>query len=249
MKPSARRRVEREFAALIERDGDHCSLCHQPLKHNSKIYGGITKAGETALTSDCCASKLKETVVSGVYMDGPIVSLPLSKSPSGSRVLPPSDADEAVSRLQDYVAEVDRLSADIATRAGISQQKTIMNFEDSPWKDDDRAWFEANPERSHRLRKLYAGEDVTLVPPGQSVTTPPPFHENQVLIRQVQPGQRVKKLFCRNLATPIPEVEDVFHAIFDIVTGRREGVITTKEVADLASRYASPAANSERKPN
>jgi len=249
MKPSARRRVEREFTALIERDGDHCSLCRQPLKHNAKTYGGITRAGETALTSDCCASQLKETVISGVYMDRPLGAFPFSENASGSRTLSPSEADEAVSRLQGYVAEVDRLGADIANRGGVAQHKTIVNFENSPWKEDDRAWFEVNPGRSHRLRKLYAGEDITLVPQGQSVMTPPPFHENQVLIRQVQPGQRVRQLFCRSLSTPIPDVDAVLHAIFDIVAERREGVISAKEVAALAGRYGSPAANSGRTPN
>jgi hypothetical protein len=35
---------------------------------------------------------------------------------------------------------------------------STVNMIDHPWKGDDRAWFENNPERAHRLRKPFPGE-------------------------------------------------------------------------------------------
>jgi hypothetical protein len=79
-------------------------------------------------------------------------------------------------------------------------------------------------------------------PPDAVPTTLPPDHEIQVVIRQVEPGQRIRAPFGRNLGTPVPDVEAVIHALFDSVAQPRgEGVvISVEEVAKLAERYSGP---------
>jgi hypothetical protein len=43
----------------------------------------------------------------------------------------------------------------------------------------------------------------------------------------------------RNLDTPIPDIEAVHHALFDTVSNSEGGVISVREVAELAQKYAS----------
>ena len=50
-----------------------------------------------------------------------------------------------------------------------------------PWQEDDHAWFAAHPERSFRLRRIYANE------------YPPEFFAStHVIVRQIKPGNRDK---------------------------------------------------------
>ena len=113
----------------------------------------------------------------------------------------------------------------------------LLTLLDASWKDDDRAWFEKNSSRAHRLRRLFPGEiDLSLLP-GEA----PPGHEWQIVVRQVTPGERVKMPLCRNTACPIPDVEPVLHAVFDLAAKDREpgAVISVKEAAELALKYAA----------
>jgi hypothetical protein len=76
-----------------------------------------------------------------------------------------------------------------------------------PWKNDDADWFRANPTRSHRARHAHPGE----VPPGQELMA-------MVLVRQVEPGSRVRIGFYPNPdQPPIPDDEEIIHAMFDAV--------------------------------
>ena len=81
----------------------------------------------------------------------------------------------------------------------------LLTLLDASWKDDDRAWFEENPSRAHRLRRLFPGEIDSSLLPGEA----PPGHEWQIVVRQLEPGIRVKAPLCRNTACPIPDVEPV----------------------------------------
>src|ERR1700743_2996266 len=67
MKPSARRRVERQIQAIMERDGDNCSLCRKPFEHNTKTFVGVTAGGDAALVGLCFEAKLKAVVPAGIY--------------------------------------------------------------------------------------------------------------------------------------------------------------------------------------
>lgn len=111
-----------------------------------------------------------------------------------------------------------------------------ITLKPTAWKTDDAAWFVKNPTRSHRARKLFEGELPTLGSPPENV---PPGHEVQVLVRQVEPGKRVRHQFIRNLEAPVPDVESILHALFDLATRGEEGKEVQKSaVVALASSYA-----------
>ena len=59
-------RLNREIKALIEREGDHCSVCRSHLMHNERTYFGYGD-GVLMLTDNCCSSKLDHLVASGIY--------------------------------------------------------------------------------------------------------------------------------------------------------------------------------------
>jgi hypothetical protein len=69
-------------------------------------------------------------------------------------------------------------------------------LEPPAWQADDREWFKANPGRSHRLRQRFPGETFGDSTP---LAAPPPRHEFQVLVRQLEPGKRTRLPFCRNI--------------------------------------------------
>jgi hypothetical protein len=50
------------------------------------------------------------------------------------------------------------------------------------WKAADRDWFAANPTRSHRLRRVFAGELITVDCDGMT----------HALVKQLEPGSRVR---------------------------------------------------------
>jgi hypothetical protein len=129
------------------------------------------------------------------------------------------------------------IAADMAKRAGVWGAPIALTTADTSWKRDDAAWFKANPHRSHRLRPMFPGEAPTLM---REPAALPPRHEHQVLVRQVEPGQRVRLVFGRNLDCPIPDAEAVLHALFDLAARGEAGkTASVAEVAELALRYAA----------
>lgn len=86
-----------------------------------------------------------------------------------------------------------------------------ISFSRTAWKSDDQKWFRQNPKRSHRLRRMFAGEEQTFPPLWPS----PPHHEWQVIVRQHRVGKRERRPFCRDTRETIPDVEPVVHALFD----------------------------------
>lgn len=66
----------------------------------------------------------------------------------------------------------------------------------------------------------------------------PAGHEFEVLVRQIEPGVRLRIVFCRNVGVPIADVEPLIHALFDVVSASEGGVISGAQVAELAMRYA-----------
>lgn len=79
----------------------------------------------------------------------------------------------------------------------------LFNFNAEPWKEDDKKWFAANPQRSFRIRRLYNNE------------LPKEFNhgETHALVRQVIPGVR-DKLYLMDLKggashDALPDVDSV----------------------------------------
>ena len=106
---------------------------------------------------------------------------------------------------------------------------------------DDRKWFEANPARAHRLRRPFEGELSSLM---RQPEQPPPHHETQVLVRQIEPGLRARAAFHRDLRVPVPDDESIVHAICDLIATRRP--VSVREVVELAEQYATAAKGSEQ---
>lgn len=239
MKPAARRRVERQIADLMGRDGDRCSSCKAPFPHNSRTFGGITAGGDAALVGECCQRKLKEIVLSGLYVDQRYNDMPREgQAGQGPQPRSPSEVAEAIDAMQRSFQRIDQAANDIKAKGGVAAKNVRLNTSDSPWKDDDARWFEANQTRSHRLRPAFPGELEGL----PHFTDPiPAGHELQMLVRQVQPGTRLRIAFCRNMEIPIPDIEPLLHATFDMVSASEGGVLGTNEVAELALKYAAAA--------
>jgi len=47
----------------------------------------------------------------------------------------------------------------------------------------------------------------------------------QALVRQVEPGTRLRIALCRNMEVPIPDAEPLIHAAFDLVSASGGGVL------------------------
>jgi len=156
----------------------------------------------------------------------------LTSLQAGSVVLDPMSGSGTVVRqasdlgLNGYGFDLDPLAVLMSNvwTTQVDDQDT-----DAPWKSDDAAWFEAHPTRLHRIRPLIGEEAASF---GSISEQPmPPRHELQVLVRQIEPGQRVRSPFGRNLDTPIPDDEAALHALFDVVTNTGGGAdISTGEV-------------------
>jgi hypothetical protein len=238
MKPSARRRVERQIKELMRVDGDRCSSCKTPFPHNSRTFGGVKAGGEAALVGECCRRELKEGILAGVYVDQRYQSLPFGQTGQGTQPRSPSEIAEAVDAMQRSFQRLDQAANTIKAKGGIAAKDARINTTDSPWKDDDARWFKANPTRSHRLRSAFAGELKDLPHADEPI---PPGHEYQMLVRQVEPGTRLRIVFYRNVEVPIPDIEPLIHAAFDLVSSSEGGLLSTQEVADLALKYAAAA--------
>lgn len=120
----------------------------------------------------------------------------------------------------------------IAKRAGLDAAKVTVHFAGGPWKADDAKWFAEHPDRSHRLRPIFSGE------PHHAEHEPPEGHALYVIVRQIEPGQRVKLAFFRNVSIGIPEDEAIMHAVFDLAQGR--GAIRIEDITRLSRQYAHP---------
>jgi len=239
VKPAAARRVERELREIMRRDGDNCSICRAPFVHNTRTYGGITKAGVAVLVSECCHAKVAETVLGGLFLDSGIDDLATHLPTSGKRS-GPVDVEKAVTSMQGIFASREAEGRNVMARAGVKGAPPKVFRQQTDWKTDDAAWFETHRDRSHRLRPLIG--DEAKISGFQSITSIPPRHETQVLVRQVAPGQRMRLPFVRNLDMPIPDNETALHALFDIASsdGGEGEVISTTMLRDAVGRYAMP---------
>jgi hypothetical protein len=229
--------AERKIGRLIESDGDNCSLCRAPFIHNAKSYCGVSHDGIAAITGECCASKLRHVLGAGFYVDKTRRYDFLEKtSPSQKEPRTAQEIAEAINAYQTCIEEADRFRAETVKRGGMPlSSKGTVYMMDTPWKDNDREWFEDHPDRSHRLRSRFDEE----LPPDVE-NCPPPGHEQQTLVRQLEPGKRIRVFFHRNVNVEIPDVESVIRALFDLVASREippGGMIALRDAAALAMNF------------
>jgi hypothetical protein len=126
----------------------------------------------------------------------------------------------------------------------------MVNFEPSAWGRDDREWFAAHPQRSHRVRWMFDGE--TFDPSYATALAKEPDDRVIVIIKQIRPGLRARKPFIlagcsadqiatlRDLLLRGFEEEGAAHLLFDL-PGKR--VISPAELAGLIETYERRGGN------
>lgn len=236
-----RRRFEKEFKKLPK--GDECMVCGKAFPHNSKTFGGLTADGKTVLAGECCSHRLATVMVSGLYLtqivDTLVAAVGKKGTPSKSGGTSTGNVDGAISAMQSHIADLATQTNAVMRQAGIQKRAKGVFLGEHPWKADDAAWFKSHPDRSHRLRPVHEGEAemVSANIPNDQI---PPNHRVEIIVRQVEPGKRIRGSFCRNTELDIPDEEEIIHAIFDAVAGAGEGqVIDLGETIERARQYAS----------
>jgi len=233
MSRQQRRHFERQLKNLIKCNGDNCSLCGAEFQHNGRTFGGYGQDGKVELVSECCVERLLEVHTAGLYSCRNYDFLPAGQN-SMTRGLDLEQVVKALGALERAIAFADEeVKDDMWRRGGVSQPPhPLISVLDHPWKKDDREWFEQHPERSHRARFPFDGE----VGPEELVA--PGGHRLLVLLRQVEPGKRIKSgFFISDELLQVPDVEAVAHALFDIATRRVPVPRNGKEMCALIEKY------------
>jgi hypothetical protein len=204
-----RRRVDRELQKLLSEDT--CSVCGSRLRHNSRTASGFDGHGNVVVAGECCISAVVVPFGFGLYIDRQYDFL----SPRKSSVVEPTgeQALDAIAAYQKVIAATDKQVGTIERRGGSGRAPKVSVL-DAPWKDDDRAWFERNPSRAHRARMPFPGEL------DEVVAKAPAGHALIMLVRQVEPGSRLKANFYFNASLlPVPDDEAIAHAFFEVAMG------------------------------
>jgi hypothetical protein len=154
-------------------------------------------------------------------------------------------ADREVRRLV-------RTLLDAPQRAGVdAAHLTGPNLYPTPWKADDARWFASHPGRSHRLRQRFPGEGF-----GRDIPNLDQVQVDLVLIRQIEPGTRVRKPFMWRACMPdfltamrdavelCEHSEAAAHALFDLPS--KTVPINVAEIGQWIGQYASKASETRQ---
>lgn len=240
MNRSLRRKFDKEYQTLLRTKGDNCSIFGRAFQHNDRTFGGFKANEKVAVVGDCCKSRLTAIYAGGVFSTRNNVAAKAgTTSAAAAPMLSADELDRAVSGMQAHFDGLDDFSAQGMRQAGVasSKERADISFAPTPWKEDDAAWFAAHPDRSHRMRPMFAGEFAKIE---EELQNPPGHHEFQTLIRQLEPGKRIRTPFCRDTRTEIPDLEPILHAMYDLVSKKSDTtrVVPVAEVAELAMKYA-----------
>ena len=246
MSRADRRRFEKEFKKLPK--PDNCMICGSALVHNSRTLGGLAADGSVVLAGECCERHVVTPMVQGLYLTRGVDGLTPGANPGNGKSNSPEDVERAIGALQSHYGDLDNRTDRLMQQGGIPAKAKNIFVADQPWKADDAAWFKNNPDRSHRLRPMLEGEAATL-PPEVTKTKIPANHRLEILVRQVEPGARIRTVFCRNTEFPLPDREDIMHALFDTVakSGNR-GIVDAQRINALAQQYANSSSDDTSKP-
>jgi hypothetical protein len=227
-----RRRFNREIHKLLH--NDTCSVCGRTLKHNTQTASGLDAHGNVAVAGECCTDRLTEIWGIGHYVSHHYdFLLPWNQSniqPTNEQIL------DAIAIRQRVVTDTDKRLDGIERRGGAGRPRNVSML-DTPWKDDDRAWFERNPSRAHRVRMLFPGEA------DKEATKAPAGHTLIVMLRQVEPGTRLKAGFYFNteLLPLLPDDEAVAHALFEVAVRHETVPRNPQAFSALVDKYAAGA--------
>lgn len=230
-----RRRFKRAFSKALTASGDCCEFCRKPLQQNINKFDDL--AGIALAVGECCVKELESEIAPSEEVIEIIANFSQTNQRAGVNHLSPECIKIAFEAIQLHFEALNTLSEKLMKQAGIQSMPSNIFLEDTSWKADDAAWFKNHPHRSHRLRAMFQAETSTL--PTEILTAGiPDKHRYEVLVRQVEVGKRIRTIFCRNTDVPIPDVEEVIHSIFDIVSRPdNKGVVTLREIEALAFKY------------
>jgi hypothetical protein len=63
-----RRKVQKAILKLIDKDGDHCTVCGRTFSHYDRTWGGVTCDNRIADVGECCLNKMQWLYCAGVYL-------------------------------------------------------------------------------------------------------------------------------------------------------------------------------------
>jgi hypothetical protein len=202
-----RRHVDRALRKFMQRD--RCSICGSPFQCNS--FGGFDTQGNVALVGECCINRVPTVFSLGLIVTGEQLDAAYQKAQT-NKIL------------------------DNAERCGGLGRPSEVNWTDSPWKNDDRVWFEKNPSRAHRLRPPFPGEM------DETAAETPAGCELLVLVRQVEPGSRMRAGLHFGVDwLPLPDHEAVAHALFEVAVRREPWPRDGAALCALLEKYMTPA--------
>ena len=226
-----RRWIDAQLRKLFH--SDVCSVCGSPFKHNSRTTGGLDAQGNVVLAGECCTDQVAAIFTQGFYSHRDYDFFqPRGTGASTNTDLTGEQIANAIASYQEVIADTDKRLDGVERRGGVARplKVSVLN---SPWKDEDRAWFEQNPKRSHRARMPLPGEadkETAMAPAG---------HVLIMLLRQVEPGTRLKAGFYLNAELlPVPDDEATAHALFEVAV-RHEAVPPSRQaLSALIRKYA-----------
>jgi hypothetical protein len=231
MNRKQRRHFEHQLRKLSE--SSTCSLCGAALEHNCQTFAGFDRHGKVALAAQCCADRLTEIHVMGVFSARDYDFIPPAMTPVGVDINYVSDekAIDAVTSYRKAITATDKWVDAVTRRSGVTSQYPVT-LQDYPWKDDDRIWFERNPTRTHRVRVAFPGEADA------AAAQAPADHVLVIPVRQLEPGFRIRGgFFLRADLLPVPDDEAIAHALFDIAEGRELVPANDEMLAALLGKY------------
>jgi hypothetical protein len=200
-----RRHIDRQLPKLV-RHGV-CSFCGSPFRPGSSKAAGFDAHGKDVLAGECCVNQIDKIFGLGL-------ELTIKQSAAAS-----------------LNAAVNKMLNDAERHGGFGRPLEV-NLVNSPWKVDDRDWFERNPKRSHRARAPFPSEldeEAAKVPTGKALL---------MLVRELEPGSRLRPDLCLDAdLLPLPDDEAVAHALFEVAIGREAMPGDRQALRVLAEKY------------
>jgi hypothetical protein len=229
-----RRRVNRQLRELMDRDV--CSICSKALKHNSSTTYGLDTHGNVCVAGECCRGQVAITFGRGFFSHRRY-DFPQPRGTEAGRELTGTQIDAAIAAYQRAISDTDKWFDDIERRGGVGGVGSLcargISLLDTPWKDDDRVWFEQNPTRTHRMWAPFPGElDGVEIPADRRAI---------VLVRQVRPGSRLRAVLDPDvvLLPGSPHDEAFAHGLFEAAIGHEPMPSNPQALAALIEKYSA----------
>jgi hypothetical protein len=247
------RPTRRALKKAILRDADRCGVCREPYPHAARTWTGLLADGKAATACERCVGRLRTIYGGGLHLSkrypGAEELVNIWKAAAGE-----SRRRVSVAEIEVGLAEMQRLlrqeEADYAAQqrracrqAGLPETGPDHYFlnRGEPWREDDRLWFEAHPDRSFRMREVFPGEIEELERVHGERFTESEGRRPVVVVCQAEPGARFRAPCLLPADVPVLDMESVAKTLFEHVRrGERQfhlsGVI--EEAMVLESRRA-----------